>query len=69
VIDQLRQHHQRDGGFSYHVDRSQTNYYGVPIAQGPKESDLQATCLLSWALALCERIIDQPLIHWNLIKP
>ena len=69
VLQHLEAHHGRDGGFSYHVGQSQTGYYGARIAHGFPESDLHATCLLVWAVALCERLVNEPLLEWNVIKP
>ena len=69
VLDQLRSHHCPDGGFSYRVGQSQTSYYGARIAKGLAEGDLHATCLMSWAIALCEKLVDQSLLNWNVMKP
>ncbi len=68
VLEMIREHARPDGGFSYYRGRSQTNYYGVVTARGLDESDLHATCLLTWALAMIGRILGQG-PGWRVIKP
>jgi hypothetical protein len=54
----IRLHHNPDGGFSYWIGKSQTVYYGVPITSGMPVSDIHGTLLLTWALAMVLRLID-----------
>jgi hypothetical protein len=69
VFGQIRQHAQADGGFSFHVDKAQTNYYGVPVSRGLRESDIQGTCLLVWALAMIWRLMIPEEAEWKVMKP
>ena len=69
VLEMVREHHNDDGGFSYSVGKSQTDYYRLPISQGRAESDIHATCLLTWALAMLFQIIGYEKIVWKVIKP
>ena len=69
VIDMIRAHQNSEGGFSYYIKQSQTNYYGVPISQGLNESDIHGTCLLTWALAMILDILGNEDLNWKLIKP
>lgn len=69
VLDMIKRHHNPDGGFSYDIGRSQTTYYGVPIAQGLDESDIHGTCLLAWAVAMILEILDSNPASWQVIKP
>jgi hypothetical protein len=65
----ISNHYNTDGGFSYHINKSQTSYYGVPVSVGYHESDLHGTLLLTWALAMITKIVDCHAINWNLPKP
>ncbi len=68
ALEMIRGHARPDGGFSYYLGRSQTNYYGVEIARGLDEGDLHGTCLLTWALAMIgEMLGGGP--AWRVIKP
>lgn len=62
-------HHNPDGGFSYSVGKSQTNYYGVPISHGCAVSDIHGTCLLTWALVMIVAMVDDTRSEWHVIKP
>ena len=68
ILDRIQRHYGRDGGFSNEVDRSQTNYYGVRIAEGRNASDLHSTCLLTWALAMLSELLELGL-PWEIITP
>jgi len=68
VLELIHLHHNPDGGFSYNIGSSQTAYYGVLIGRGLPESDIHATCLLAWALAMIDEILEAD--HgWKVIKP
>lgn len=69
VMEMIMEHRNRDGGFSYHVGRSQTTYYGVPISHGLAESDIHGTCLLAWAIAMILEILECNTLGWRVIKP
>ena len=69
VLDMIKQHYNPDGGFSYGIGRSQTNYYGVPISRGLAESDIHGTCLLTWAAAMILGILGNNPLGWRVIKP
>jgi hypothetical protein len=58
LLEMIRLHHNPDGGFSYWIGKSQTVYYGVPITSGMPVSDIHGTLLLTWALAMVLRLID-----------
>lgn len=66
----IAKHFREDGGFSYYVDRSQIMYQSVPIAEGRLEGDIHATCLLTWAIAMIDRILgDVSTRNWKVIRP
>ena len=68
VLDMVKAHHNFDGGFSYNIGASQTNYYGVPISNGKEESDIHGTLLLTWALSMIFEILDEP-HRWKPMRP
>lgn len=69
VLDMIKEHQNRDGGFSYYIGRSQTHYYGVPFSQGFAESDIHGTSLLTWALAMICENLDVDKEGWRVIRP
>ncbi len=69
VFDEIRQHANPDGGFSFNRGKAQTVYYGVPISRGLPESDIQGTCLLVWALALIWRMLAPESAAWKPMRP
>jgi hypothetical protein len=69
VLEMIRRHYNKDGGFSYSLNRSQTGYYGVRISRGLPESDLHGTILLTWAVAMILEILDANEIGLQVIKP
>lgn len=56
------------GGFSYHVNKSQTSYYGVKFSKGLNTPDLHGTTLLVWALSMIKSLKDEN-SEWNTLKP
>lgn len=69
IIRLIRNFYNNDGGFSYWIGKSQMHYYNVPISSGLAQSDIHGTCLLTWALAMLFRIMDESNVAWNIIKP
>lgn len=69
ILDMIRKHQNTDDGFSYNVGSSQQNYYGVAISRGLPGSDIHGTCLLTWAIAMIERILGEDLLGWSIIRP
>ncbi|NJL93391.1 MAG: hypothetical protein HC915_06500 [Anaerolineae bacterium] len=70
VLGMVQQHfNPADGGFSYHIGRSQTQYHAVPVARGLPISDLHGTILLTWASVMLSELLDLPQPGWQVIKP
>lgn len=69
IIDMIKTHYNSDGGFSYHVNRSQTNYYNIRISKGLPESDLHGTLLMIWAITLILEICEKNTFGWRVLKP
>lgn len=69
IFGEIQYHAQDDGGFSFHREKAQTNYYGVPISRGRQESDIQGTCLLVWALAMIWRMLEPGTAAWKTMRP
>ena len=57
------------GGFSYYINKSQVNYYGLKITKGKNIPDIHGTTLLLWALSMIYEIIGSDKISWKVIKP
>ena len=57
------------GGFSYYINKSQINYYGLKITKGKNIPDIHGTTLLLWALSMIYEIIESEKISWKVIKP
>ena len=62
---------EREGGFSYFKEKSQTHYYGVQITNGKNQADIHGTTLAMWALSMITNNIedDRVNLELNLIKP
>ena len=70
LIDLIKNHYfTGQGGFSYHVNKSQTHYYGVKISRGLNTPDLHGTLLLIWGISMISKVIDLPISKWNILKP
>ena len=69
MLNMIAQHHNPDGGFSYHIGWSQRYYYSVPISRGLAESDIHGTCLLTWAIAMIFEIMNENTLGWRVIRP
>ena len=51
---------QSDGGLSFHLDRTQTGYYGMTVSTGVSGiADLHGTKLLTWSLVLAAGILGR----------
>jgi hypothetical protein len=59
LLEMIRLHQTTDGGFSYWIGRSQTSYYGMPIASGMAVGDIHGTVLLTWAMAMVLRLMNE----------
>ncbi len=57
------------GGFSYYVNKSQVNYYGLKITKGKNIPDMHGTTLLLWALSMIYETTESETISWKVIKP
>ena len=60
---------EKEGGFSYFVNSSQTHYYGVEVSKGKKEADLHGTLLCTWAIIMILDFFEELDAKFNLIKP
>lgn len=60
---------EKDGGFSYFKNKSQTHYYGLNITQGNKTADIHGTLLCVWALIMILDANNKLDLNFNLIKP
>jgi len=70
IVPMIQKHFvERDGGFSYNLESSQTVYYGVPITRGLPVADIHGTILLTWALAMILKIMDIDSPGWKALKP
>jgi hypothetical protein len=57
-----------EGGFSYHAGKSQTSYYGVPIARGLPVADIHGTILLVWAAVMMLELQGRLPQGWRAIR-
>ncbi|MBI4710473.1 MAG: hypothetical protein HY806_09505 [Nitrospirae bacterium] len=69
ILNIIKRHYQPDGAFSYHETHNQTAYYGVKIARPMRQSDLQATFLLCFAIAMLASVLEIEDLKWNVIRP
>jgi hypothetical protein len=69
VQEMIRAHAQEDGGFSFHLRKAQTNYYGAPVSRGLDEGDIQGTCLLVWALGMIWQLVEPETAKWKVLRP
>ena len=68
ILDMIKSHHCKDGGFSYGIRTAQNSYYGLPISKGLNEGDIHGTILLTWALAMILDLTNHN-YNWNIIRP
>jgi len=69
IEGKIFQHYKpKEGGFSYFLNKSQTNYYNVPITKGYDKADLHGTTLLLWAVSLINNFRDKQENIFNIIK-
>tara|TARA_A100001015_G_scaffold135004_1_gene149821 strand:- start:2979 stop:4088 length:1110 start_codon:yes stop_codon:yes gene_type:complete len=57
------------GGFSYFINKSQTEYYGVKISKGLPTPDLHGNLLLIWAISMIDEIMNEENSSLNVLKP
>lgn len=69
IMDKIKQHYNRDHGFSYYVGKSQPSYASLTISKGLAESDIHGTCLLTWALAMVIELLEYKTPGWYCIRP
>ena len=69
VEDIYNHYHPEKGGFSYFINKSQTEYYGVQVSKGVNTPDLHGTLLLVWALSMLVEIFEENNIGWKILKP
>jgi len=70
ITEKIYRHYFPDtGGFSYFLDKSQTEYYGVRISNGLKTPDLHGNLLLVWALSMINLTINKQNSEWKILKP
>ncbi len=53
-IEIMKHYIKEENGFSYFIDKSQVNYYGLKITKGFKTADIHGTTLLLWAISMIE---------------
>ncbi|MFA4826227.1 MAG: hypothetical protein WC593_13835 [Methanoregula sp.] len=69
ILHMIQLHQNKDGGFSYHIGKTQNWYYGVHFPQKTGISDLHGTCLLTWAVAMLDQISEERILEWEVIRP
>ncbi len=71
VLSLILEHYiEKDNGFSYFLNKSQTHYYGAPITHGyHSTADIHGTTLFSWAIILIQKILEKNRFQWRLPKP
>lgn len=68
AIISAEDYRQPDGGMSFHLDRTQTSYYGMTVSTGlPGIADLHGTKLLTWSMVLAAGILGRrEALGWRL---
>ena len=46
------------GGFSFHPNKSNTFYYGAPLARSKKEPDIHGTVMFVWGLSVIGNLLE-----------
>ncbi len=54
-----RYYHEEEGGFSFFLNRANSNYYGVKITRGRYEPDIHGTMLFLWGISLIVQILKE----------
>jgi len=62
-------YHEKEKGFSYYKNKSQTHYYGVKITNGSNYADIHGTLLCVWALNMILDSFGMLDNNLSLIKP
>lgn len=66
----IQKHYKKnEGGFSYFLNKSQHEYYGVNISKGFNVPDLHGNLLLIWALSMINKLINEEDSQWQILKP
>ncbi len=60
---------EREFGFSYYLNSSQNNYYGLKISNSENVADLHGTLLLLWAFSMIYDFENSENDLFNIIKP
>lgn len=68
VLDMIRSHLMPDGAFSFFLGHNQTHYYGAKIARPQRQSEIHGTALLTYALAMLDKMIDLRIPNWKVMK-
>lgn len=58
LLDIIKLHHFKSGGFSYYLNKSQIYYYGLQISKGLNTPDLHGTVLFLWALSMINDVCE-----------
>ncbi len=70
AIEEIEQHRQADGGFSYSPRRAQRTYYGACVSLGGRQGDMHGTVLFTLAFAIALDILGiRKELGWLLSKP
>ena len=70
VLDYLKLlYHEKEEGFSYYVNKSQTHYYGINISKGKNTPDIHGTILSVWAINMILSLLEKNIYNYNIIKP
>lgn len=66
-LENIRRFYRADGGFSYWVNKAQTNYYTAEISRGLPESDVHGTILFVWGIVMAGEVLGYNQQHgWRL---
>ena len=49
---------EKEGGFSFHKNRANDNYYGARITKGLDEPDIHGTVMYIWGITLISKILE-----------
>ena len=70
IFEKIQNHfHFSNNGFSYYLNKSQTEYYGVKISYGLNVPDIHGNLLLVWALSMILKTIYPDTFDWKILKP
>jgi len=70
MAEEIYKHYYSEySGFSYFINKSQHEYYGVETTNGLKVPDLHGNLLLVWALSMISSSLDIKSSSWKILKP